>query len=40
MAPLTAIVKPVKTKGNTYDLELSYKRPAKGGPIIVAIPIT
>ncbi len=38
MAPLTAIVTPVKTKDITYDLELSYIRPAKGGPMAVAIP--
>lgn len=38
IAPLIAIVRPVNIKGKTYDLELSYNSPTRGGPVIVANP--
>jgi hypothetical protein len=38
MAPLTPIVTPINKNERTYDLDKSYIRPHKGGPIAVAKP--
>ena len=38
MTPLKTNAKPANTNDDTYDPEISYNRPAIGGPIITAIP--
>ena len=38
MTPLKTNARPANTNDDTYDFEISYNRPASGGPIKTAIP--